>query len=135
VRGRKKAEVSVRQNEARTTAPGSGPEQGGSMATHAARPHYLRWMVSFPAIVFLDSILLGGVTGCGGEGRNGVDNENDGGAGSAGPGPVPDPAPLALTAMGGDGEAILQWTDVDRVDGYTLYNATEGGVQPDTFGI
>jgi len=92
-------------------------------------------MVSFPAIVFLDSILLGGVTGCGGEGRNGVDNENDGGAGSAGPGPVPDPAPLALTAMGGDGEAILQWTDVDRVDGYTLYNATEGGVQPDTFGI
>ncbi len=105
------------------------------MATRAARPHYLRWMISFVAIGFLVSLLLGGLTGCGGGGGNDGDNGNGGDPGNGAPDPAPDPAPLALSAAGGDGEVILEWPDVDGADSYTLYYATEGGIQPDSFGI
>ena len=44
-------------------------------------------------------------------------------------------APQNLQATAGDGEVLLQWTDVAGVDGYTLYHATGGGIQPDNFGI
>ena len=105
------------------------------MATHAVRRHYLRWMISFAAIVFLVSLLLGGLTGCGGGGGNGGDNENGGDPGNGAPDPAPDPAPLALSAAGGDGKVILEWTDVDGVDSHTVYYATAGEIQPDNFGI
>ena len=44
-------------------------------------------------------------------------------------------APQKLQATAGNGEALLQWTDVDGADGYTIYHATAGGIQPPNFGI
>ena len=44
-------------------------------------------------------------------------------------------APGNLQAFPGDREVFLQWTDIDGVDAYTLYYATEGGIQPENFGI
>ena len=63
-----------------------------------------------------------------------------GGGGSSDPKtPAADPktpaAPQNLQATAGDGEVLLQWTGVAGVDGYTLYHATGGGIQPDNFGI
>jgi hypothetical protein len=40
-----------------------------------------------------------------------------------------------LQATTGNGEVLLQWVNVGGVDRYTLYHATEGGIQPDNFGI
>ena len=62
-----------------------------------------------------------------------------GGGGSSDPAPspvpIPDPGTLSLAATAGDSEVLLQWADVAGVDGYTLYHATEGGIQPANFGI
>ena len=43
-------------------------------------------------------------------------------------------APQNLQATAGDGEVLLQWTEVDGVDGYALYYATTGEIQPANFG-
>ena len=45
------------------------------------------------------------------------------------------PAPQNLQATAGGGAVLLQWADIQGVDAYTLYHATEGGIQPDNFGI
>ena len=59
-----------------------------------------------------------------------------GGCGGDGPSDPQTPAaPQNLQATAGGGEVLLQWTDVAGVDGYTLYHATGGGIQPDNFGI
>ncbi len=44
-------------------------------------------------------------------------------------------APQNLQATAGDAEVVLQWADVAGVDAYALYHATEGGIQPDNFGV
>ncbi len=40
-----------------------------------------------------------------------------------------------IAATAGDGGVLVEWTDVDAAERYTLYHATAGGIQPDNFGI
>lgn len=41
----------------------------------------------------------------------------------------------ALIGTAGDQEVTLEWSGVDRADGFTLYYATAGGIQPENFSI
>lgn len=61
------------------------------------------------------------IAGCGGGGNDVGDGANV------------EPPEIAVT--GGDGGVVVQWADVRGVDGFTLYYATEGGIQPANFGI
>ena len=79
----------------------------------------MRYVVS---IGFWAVVLL--LAGCGGGGGTG------GGGGS-----VPLAAPHSLQATAGSGAVALQWSGVNGADGYSLYHATEGGIQPTNFGI
>ena len=40
-----------------------------------------------------------------------------------------------ITAAVGDGEVLLRWSGVEGIDGYTVYQATEGGIEPANFGV
>ena len=58
-----------------------------------------------------------------------------GGGGGNGADDVANIEPPVIAVTGGDGEIVVQWANVTSVDNFTLYYATQGGIQPSNFGI
>lgn len=85
----------------------------------------MRYVVS--TAFFAVFLLLGG---CGGGGETVAGNGGSGGDGSE---TLAAPQSLQVTAE--NGAVDLQWLGVEGADGYALYHATEGGIQPTNFGI
>lgn len=75
--------------------------------------------------------LFGVVAGCGGAGANGEgegDGDGDGDGDRDDPGIEAPAAPSGLEGTSGDGEIGLAWSTVEAADSYTVYRATESGV-------